>query len=463
MKKSKVFLCSFLVLALLMPALSACNAPQEATPVPAATEITPDVQEYIRKVVDSENSRGIVLALITPDDVTYYSYGKTAVDGEPVNERTIYEIGSISKVFTTILLSDMVGQERMALADPVQKYLPEGVTMPGGDAITLEYLATQRSGLPGMPDNLDMTKPNLYADYAADNLYSFLSGYTLTRDPDTQYEYSNVGMGLLGHVVSLVANKPYEELVIERISKPLGMDDTRITLSEEQQGRFAKGHGGDGKATVYWDFDSLAGAGALRSTATDMARFIQANLGLYETALYPAMQRTHESRAETGQPGLNMGLGWHIFTGFGAEIVWHNGQTGGFHSFCGFVPSKKVGVVVLSNSSYDIDLLGLHVLAPEIGLPTLQETVAVAPAILETYVGTYELTPELFFEVTLEGETLMVQITGQPVLPVSPSSETEFFYKDVDAQITFEKDDAGKVVALILHQGGMDQTAKKVK
>lgn len=463
MKRSKVFLCSFLMLALLLPALSACNIFKGAAPVPAATVITSEVQDYIREVVDSENSRGIVVALITPDGVTYHSYGKTAVDGEPVNERTVYEIGSISKTFTAILLSDMVEQGKLALDDPVQQYLPANVTMPGGDAIALEYLSTQRSGLPGMPDNLDAAKPNPYADYTAEKLYSFLSGYTLTRDPDTQYEYSNLGVGLLGHVLSLVAGKSYEELVIERISGPLGMDDTRITLSEEQQSRFARGHGGDGKVVPYWDFDSMAGAGALRSTATDMARFVQANLGLHETDLYPVLQRTHEPRAETGQANLKMGLGWHISTISDAEIVWHNGATGGFHSFCGFIPSQKIGVVVLSNATFDIDYIGLHLLAPEVELPAVQKVVPVATEVLETYVGAYELTPELLFEVTLEDELLMVQITGQSALPIFPSSEVDFFYKDVDAQITFEKDDAGKVVALVLHQGGVDQTAKKIK
>ncbi len=476
MKKSKVFLCSFLVLALLLPALSACTAPK-ATPAATATALAPapatpqpdqivigtEVQDYIHEVVDSENSRGIVVALITPDGVTYHSYGKTAVDGEPVNERTIYEIGSISKAFTAILLSDMVEQGKMALDDPVKKYLPADVTMPGGDAITLEYLATQRSGLPGIPDNLDAANPNPYAGYTADMMYTFLSGYTLTRDPDTQYEYSNLGLGLLGHVLSLVSGMSYEELVIDRISKPLGMDDTRITLSEEQKSRFAKGHDATGNVASNWDFDCLAGCGALRSTATDMARFVQANLALYETDLYPALQRTHESRAETGQANLKMGLGWHVLTVSGAEIVWHNGGTGGYRSFCGFIPSQKVGVVVLSNATFDIDYIGLHLLAPEIGLPAVQKTVSVATAVLETYVGAYELTPELLFEVTLEGETLMVQLTGQPALPVFPSSEVDFFYKAVDAQITFEKDDAGKVTALVLHQGGLDQPAKKVR
>ncbi len=367
MKRFKVFLSSFLVLALLLPALSACKASQKA-----ATEITPDVQDYIRKVVDSGHSRGIVLALITPDDVTYYSYGKTAVDGEPVNEHTIYEIGSVSKAFTAILLSDMVEQGKMSLDDPVQQYLPEGATMPGGDAITLEYLSTQRSGLPRMPGNLgavDVTDP--YGGYTTEQLYSFLSGYTLEYGPDTQYAYSNLGVGLLGHVLSLASGMSYEDLVIDRISKPLGMDDTLITLSEEQQSRFAMGHNGDGEAVANWNFGCLSGCGALRSTATDMARFVQANLGLSETDLYPVLQRTHEPRAETGQENMKIGLGWHVITNPGLEVVWHNGQTGGFRSYCGFIPSQKVGVVVLSNSSYDIDTIGLHLLLPVVELPAL--------------------------------------------------------------------------------------------
>jgi len=267
----------------------------------------------------------------------------------------------------------------------------------------------------------------------------------------------------LAHVLTLVSGRSYEELVIERISQPLGMDDTRITLSAEQQNRFARGHDSAGRITANWDFDSLAGCGALRSTTADMARYVQANLGLYKNALYTVMQYTHQMREKTGQADLAIGLAWHILTLSGTDIIWHNGGTGGYRSFIGFIPSRKVGVVVLSNAVFDIDYIGLHLLAPEIPLPPVKATVVVAADVLKTYVGTYQLTPQLFFEVTLDADVLMVQLTGQSALPVYPESETDFFYKEVDAQITFGKDNSGKVTTLILHQGGSNLTANKIR
>ena len=423
------------------------------------------VQEYIRDLVDNDYSRGIVVALIDDSGTTYYSYGKTSQDGAPVNEHTIYEIGSVTKVFTAILLADMVERGVVTLDAPVEEYLPPEVQVPElNGKITLEHLATHRSGLPRLPTNFDPQDPtNPYADYVVEDLYTFLSGYTLPRDPGAQYEYSNLGSGLLGHTLAHVANESYEQLVIDRISAPLGLDDTRITLSEEQEERLAQAHLNGGQETGIWDFDCLAGCGALRSSVAEMARFVAANMGLYETDLYPVLQRTHQARADTDYAHQQIALGWLVSTAYDTTFTWHNGGTGGSHSFCGFVPSQNVGVVVLSNSNYNTDAIGLHLLEPQVELPHVRKVVPVAPSVLAAYVGTYELVPEVSIEVTVENGTLMAQLTGQSSLPLYPESETTFFYRVVDAQITFQKDDEGSVVALILHQGGADHTAKKIK
>lgn len=475
----KVIPYKFLIFTSVLSLVWACSTSKQTKPGAMAKEndtqsdsstvsdISPtfpsETYNYIRELVDNAYSHGIVVALITDEGVTYRSYGKTAAEGDPIDENTIFEIGSITKAFTAILLSDMIEQGKLTIDDSVQTFLPSDVTMPGGDAITLEDLATHRSGLPRLPDNIDVTNPNPYADYTTEKLYTFLSGYALTRDPDTQYEYSNLGSGLLGHIMSLVTGKSFEELVLERISKPLKMNDTGIALTEEQRSRFSPGYDSRGRVAVDQDFGCLAGCGALRSTATDLARFVEANLGLYETDLYSAIQRTHEARAETGQADLRIGLGWHILTKSDREIIWHNGGTGGYRSFCGFIKSQNMGVVVLSNSTYDIDIIGLNVLDREIELPVVRKTVKVALEVLETYTGIYQLTSILLLEVTLDGEILTVQLTGELAVPAFPESETDFFSKDIDAQVTFEKDSTGKVVALILHQGGVDMRAEKIE
>jgi len=140
----------------------------------------------------------------------------------PLNGDTIFEIGSISKVFTSLLLADMVNRKEVALDDPAAKYLPEHVRMPerSGKAITLLDLSTHRSGLPRVPGNLNPKDPtNPYADYSVDDLYQFLSGYTLPRDPGSEVEYSNLGGGLLGHILAHRAGTDYESLIRSRIAR----------------------------------------------------------------------------------------------------------------------------------------------------------------------------------------------------------------------------------------------------
>ncbi|MBU0494397.1 MAG: serine hydrolase [Chloroflexi bacterium] len=481
MKSLKGLLSALLILVLCSAALLSCEPARPLTPTPppatptVGPPIPPEVQDHVRALVDNDYSMSIVVALVDASGTTFYSYGKMSKDGAPVNDRTIYEIGSISKVFTAILLADLVERGVVTLDDPVEKYLPPEVRVPerNGKKITLAYLVTHRSGLPRMPTNWNPQDPdNPYVDYTVEDLYEFLSSYTLPRDPGDQYEYSNAGAGLLGHVLARISGTSYEQLVIDRICRPLGMDDTVIALSEEQRGRLARGHLAltGGQETANWDLlDSLAGAGALRSSAMDMARFAAANLGLYQTDLYPALKRAQQARADTDQPGGQIGLGWQIGTIGDIQIVGHDGGTGGYRSSCNLAPSRNAGVVVLSNSNYgiggvSIGYIGVHVLAPQVALPRVRKPIPVAPSVLAAYVGTYEQPDlELVLDVTVENGTLMIQARDKTRYPIYPESETEFFYKDMDVQITFQKDDQGSVVALVMHAGGQDYTAKKIQ
>src|SRR5262249_5931730 len=274
-----------------------------------------------------------------------------------VNGDSVFEIGSVTKVFTAILLADMVERGEVSLNDPISKYLPESVKTPtrDGKEITLRDLSTQTSGLPRMPNNLSpKDAQNPYADYSVEQMYAFLSNYTLTRDIGAKYEYSNVGVGLLGHILALRAGMDYETLVRTRIAQPLTMDNTRIKLTPEMQARLAKGHNVALKPVANWDLPTLAGAGALRSTANDLLKFIEANIGLSKSPLLAAMQKTHQPQSDTGIPDLRVGLGWHLLKKFDTEIVWHNGGTGGDHSFIGFYKKKSKSVMGLSNSANPI-------------------------------------------------------------------------------------------------------------
>ena len=302
---------------------------------------------------------------------------------------------------------------------------------------------------------------NPYADYTVAQMYAFLSGYELTRDIGMQYEYSNLGVGLLGHALALRAGKSYENLVTERILRPLGMSDTRIVLSPGMKARLAPGHSAAGGVAANWDLPTLAGAGALRSTANDMLKFLAANLDSSSAPLGRVLATTHLARRDVNGAQMRIGLNWHILSALGHPIVWHNGGTGGYRTFIGFDEANNRGAVVLSNQSVSPDDIGFHLLderAPVAPPPStkVRTEIAVDSTVLETCVGVYQLAPTFAIAITREGASLYAQATGQPRLRLFAEAPTEFFLKDVDAQITFEKEPAGKVTRLILHQGGQD-------
>jgi D-alanyl-D-alanine-carboxypeptidase/D-alanyl-D-alanine-endopeptidase len=388
------------------------------------------------------------------------------------------EIGSVTKVFTSLLLTDAVQRKEVALTDPIAKYLPSRVHVPerNGRAITFQDLSTHTSGLPRLPTNMSPKDPsNPYADYSVDQLYEFLSSYALTRDIGQQYEYSNLGGGLLGHVLATRAGTDYETLVRTRITDPLGMTSTRITLSPELKARLAAGYGQMLQPVANWDLPTLAGAGALRSSANDLLTLLAAALGYVDSPLAPAMGSMTAVRRPTGIEGLDIALGWHILTGNGKEIVWHNGGTGGYRTFIGYDRKARVGVVVLSNAGTGAgpDDIGRHLLDPQRPLlaqnsplvtpPKTRAEVAVDPKVFERYVGRYQFAPAVFLIVTRDGSRFFAQLTGQPALEVFPESEKEYFLKVVDAQLTFETDAQGKTTAVVLHQLGRDQRAEKIE
>jgi CubicO group peptidase (beta-lactamase class C family) len=451
--------------------LDASSLQAQTPPVPSDA----DIRQILADRIDRDRqSVGIVVGVVdgrNPRDRRVITYGSLEKgDSRPLNADTIFEIGSVTKVFTSLLLADMVQRGEVALTDPVAKYLPADVKVPerNGRAITLQDLATHTSGLSRLPTNFTPKDPaNPYADYSVAQLYQFLSTYTLPRDIGSRYEYSNLGGGLLGHVLARRAGMEYEALVRSRITGPLAMASTSIALSADQQRRLAVGHNDRLASVPNWDLPVLAGAGALRSTANDMLTFVAANLGATPSPLASAMSAMLTDRRPTGMPGLDVALAWHIFTRNGDELVWHNGGTGGYRSFIGFSPRTKVGVVVLSNTSTvaGVDDIGLHVL--DARLPTMQAPkphteIAVDPNLFDGYVGAYQLAPNFVLTVTREANRLFIQATGQPKLEIFAEAATEYFLKAVDAQLSFVTNAAGQATAVILHQNGANVTGQRI-
>ena len=447
---------------------AAQSAPR--SPVPSDAGIR---KILIERIDTSHQGVGIVVGVIGPQGRRIVTYGAVDQgDARPLTGDTIFEIGSTTKVFTSLLLADMVRRGEVALSDPVAKYLPAEVKVPerNGRVITLLDLSTHTSGLPRLPSNLQpKDSANPYVDYTAEQLYQFLSTYQLPRDIGSEFEYSNLGAGLLGFALARRTGMGYEQLVHTRIAGPLGMKSTGITLTPEMKARLAVGHNAELKAVPNWDFQALAGCGALRSDANDLLTFLAANLGYIKSPLAPAMAAMRAVRRPTGTPSLGeIGLGWLIVKPSSYEIVWHNGGTGGYRSFVGFVPSMRVGVVVLSNTftATGVDDIGMHLLdshAPLMPPPKQHKEIAVDPKLFDAYVGQYQLAPNFILTVTREEDKLFVQATGQPKSQIFPESALEFFLRDVDVQITFETDSTGRAVSLVLHQNGRNVPGKRIQ
>jgi len=438
------------------------------TPAPPTDD---EIRAILAARVEARETPGIVVGLISPAGQRIIAAGRTSLDGgTDVDGDTVFEVGSVSKVFTGLLLADMVHRGEVRLDDPISKYLPASVRAPArdGKSITLLNLATHRSGLPRLPDNLaPRDERNPYADYTFDNLCAFLSDYTLTRDIGEQYEYSNLGMGLLGSLLARRAGTSYEALLTDRVLRPLGMTDTVITLPPRLRARMAAPYNASLEPDHTWEFDALAGCGAIRSTVRDLLKLVAANLQLTPTDLWPALQSMQQPVASTTIPYTRIGISWHITDRDGKRLIWHNGQTGGYHSFVGFDATNKMGVVLLCNSGSDQDDIGFHLLNPSRPLKKPKKkaadgVVTLAAADLDRCVGRYQLAPGIFFDLKRDGPHLMARLTGQSYYEIYPKSKTDFFYKVVDAQITFNGDASGKVQSLTLHQNGADQTADKI-
>jgi serine-type D-Ala-D-Ala carboxypeptidase/endopeptidase len=312
---------------------------------------------------------GLVVGVRVGDETGFWHRGAL-----PDGPGTIFEIGSITKTFTATLLADLVGERMLALDDPVQRYLPGEVSLPvRGREITLEDLASHRSGLPGVPKGLlwpaltrDRRDP--YAKFDEARLAAAASATQPRRAPGRKVAYSNYGMGLLGHALARRAGTSYEQLVRTRICEPLGLVDTWIETPERDRWRVATGHTVLGRLTPPWRLAALAGAGGLRSTARDLLTF----LGLHTTTtpppLAPAAAETARPRASWGR--AEIGLGWVMIPPgrrlpWGRErsrVLFHDGGTGGFRSFAGVIPERDACAVVLANQARSVRQLGLRVL-----------------------------------------------------------------------------------------------------
>jgi CubicO group peptidase (beta-lactamase class C family) len=438
--------------------------------IPAAAAAEPptdaEIAAILKKFIERDHwGVGMVVGILDEQGTRLISYGKLDNGESPqVNGDTLFEIGSITKTFTTLLLQDMVERGKMRLEDPVENYLPAAVKLPRWDSrkITLLDLATHTSGLPrDLSDDTEMS---------AARLYERLAHCHLTRPPGRKAEYSNLGLMLLGHVLVLKTGTNYEALVRERICRPLGMDSTWITPPAELRARLATSHNQENRAAGGDLADRLAplpGSGAIRSSVNDLLKYVAANLGLKPSPLTALMETTHAVRVPRGFEDADVALPWWIRHRDGADLITHGGTTWGHEAFIGFDKQARRGVVVLANREdrfgQAVQPLGMYLLHPPSEQPA---AVKVAPEILDSYAGLYELpdVPGALVTLRRRDGRLVLQLLNYAAGPEwSPISSTEFAQPwDSNPRMKLTRSAGGRVTAVFTRPGGVTRRAWRV-
>ena len=420
----------------------------------ASSAIAADLSTELQPRIGSHSGMGIIVAVVDGKKTTLYKVGSTG-NGTKLDQNTVFEIGSVSKTFTATILSDLSLRHVVSLDDPVSKYLHAAVQVPtrGGKVITLVNLATQHSGLPRMPDNMHPKRTDdPYAGYMPADMYAFLSGYKLDRDPGAEYEYSNFAVGLLGQALANSRKTGYARLLATEITGPLGMRDTAIVLPSSMQSRFAAGHDQDGNVVHSWHLDAFAPAGGIRSTMSDMLKYLRCNMGSGPLA----NACIHAQKPRAALPGgSRIGLIWMTDP---QGTIWHNGATGGYRSIVAISADHKRGVIALSNGA-PVDDIAWHVLDPKRPLAQFENaaTAQLPRAQLPEYEGVFDVIVRgktVSMTVANDGKNLTAQLSGQSALRIYPALKDQFLYHEVDAEIDFQRDTGGRIIALNLYQNG---------
>lgn len=388
------------------------------------------------------------------------TFGEAGTGARPLSAKTVFEIGSINKTFTGVILADMVSRGEFSLDDPISKFFPAAINMPSrnGRQITLLDLATHTLGLPRVPTGYKIPdRSNPYAHYEAKHLYDFLSSYELERDVGAEPVYSNLGAGLLGHALARAADmETLGELIRQRISGPLKMKMTDYGRNGELGEWIAKGHNEKGEQVPYWDVAVLSGAGGLNSTVEDMLKYLEANVGTPKSPLEAAMREAHLPRRSLKNKEFSVGLGWQQRTRGGQTIVHHGGGTAGFQTYLAFHPATGAGVVILGNSA------GFETRDDVVFRLLEGHKVATLPvATLGSYVGTYTLKPGLHLRVSVEDGKLYGKVGDQRRTRLYAEGNDRFFLVDSNVELRFFREN-GAVTSATMTKGAESLTGRRL-
>lgn len=439
----------------LMTAAAAWPLATTATPAAASARLDGLLRDRL-----AQQGVGLAAAEIDELRVDIATAGGVAADD-------LFEIGSLTKTFTALLLAEMVVRRDLALDDPVEAALGAGRRLRDSEDRPIRWvdLATHRSGLPRLAINMAPKRPaDPYADYGADALDAFLADWRAERPRDTQWLYSNLGVGLLGEALARHAGRDFDTLLRERVLAPLGLAGMAMSLARPGRAeppRRLRGHDASGQPVPGWHFQSMAGAGALLGSVRHLARYAQAALGLIETPLAPAFALALAARADGPSPANRIGLAWLHAPLNGRAVMQHDGGTFGFASSLWLDPTRRRASVVLSNAAHPVTDLALHVLDASVPLRDLAaEARATGAAAVELpaeqlapLAGTYALNPQFKVTVRADGTRLFAQATGQGEFELFAKGPREFFARVTPLAIRFDGD-AGAPAAFELTQGG---------
>lgn len=391
-------------LALLAIAVNCCIG----IPIASSQNLTDQwVEKAAGPLIENRIVDGLSIGYIEGEHYGIVHLGSSNRVGKNANNLTLYELGSISKVFTGLLLADAVVRGEIDLNAAADVTNPAGLRLPSRDGRSVQWidLSTHRSGLPRLPGNLQLIDlANPYRDYDSKMAAAFLDQYELPRRPGDSQEYSNLGASVLGYLVAQNAGKSYQQLLRERIGEPLRMTDCTVSLTSDQRQRFATPHDKFGSTTSPWTFADLPGAGGVHATMRDMMRFAKAQMDPPTGVLGEAIELAWKQHRDADESGPAMGLGW-LIAGDG-ETRWHNGGTAGFSSSLFVNRSIKSAVIVLCNThaTEKIDELGIQLIQKAAGLET-------KPAPDESNNAPPKLSP--FTAVRFDGEQVIVAYGGQ--------------------------------------------------
>jgi len=400
---------------------------------------------------------GLVAVQVANRGVAVASQGQ-AGEGKPLRDDALFEIGSITKTFTALLLADAVVRRHLAIDDPVEKALP-GVALrdTAGAPIRWVDLATQRSGLPRLPSNFAPKDPgDPYADYDEARLLEFLNTFKPTVARDTRWEYSNLGFGLLGYALGRAAGSSYPELLAERVLRPLGMSRSTLSLPGRPIAAWVDGHDAEKRRVPHWHLDVLAGAGGLVMPAADLARYAQAALTPDATPLGEAFALAQKRHA-AGPSEINpIGLAWVRAPLNGRTVLNHDGGTGGFSSSLWLDPQRQRAAAILANAMVEVNDLALHLLDESMPPKDLslmrQVAVALGAEQLAPLAGVYAARPAFKLTLSVRDGQLWAQATGQSAFQLFAKSSRRFFARITPLEIEFAE--GSPPSSLTLFQGG---------